>query len=179
MEENESVVILGCERFANYTGYSSTFKFSGAHADPTPVDPVLNRLQTVLVAVDAVSFRNKLLQYKRELILREILKAYAGFSIEDSVLGVRSGAAARAKEQAALSEGAITDYLMAPADEATSASDALAQQPYTFQTISTGNWVRSCIAQIRADFAHWEGVCLTPAFLVLLCSRSGLRRVRC
>jgi len=143
MEEHESVVIIGCERFANYTGYSSSFKFSGAHRDPTPVDPVLNRLQTVLVAVDAVAFRHKLLQYKREVILREVLKAYAGFSIEDSVLGVRgAGAAARAKEQAALSKGAITDYLMEPAhDNAANVADA--QQPYTFQTISTGNWVRS------------------------------------
>jgi hypothetical protein len=144
MEEHESVTIIGAERFANYSGYSSTFQFSGAHADPTPVDPVLNRLKTVLVAIDAISFRNKALQYKRELILREILKAYAGFALEDSVIGVRASAAGGndPAEQRAIKDGALTSYLLEGETVA-----GVTDVPYTFQEIATGNWVSHRAAQ--------------------------------
>jgi len=135
MEEHESVTILGLERFANYTGYSSSFAYAGVHNDPTPVDPLLNRMKTVLVAVDAVAFRNKNLQYKRDVILREILKAYSGFALEDSVLGVRGGNDNEQAEREAVANGALTSYLLEGTPSA-----AVMDVPYTFQDIATGNW---------------------------------------
>jgi len=148
MDEHESVTIIGAERFANYTGYSSTFAFSGAHSDPTPIDPVLNRMKTVIVAIDAISFRYGYQQFKRDAILREILKAYSGFALEDSVIGVRVGETAE-DEARMRKQGALTSYLL-PADgsappPADVALHGVTDVPYTFHEISTGNWVR-----------HWD-----------------------
>ena len=36
LKSNESVLIKGCERFSNYTGYSRTFRFAGDFIDDAP-----------------------------------------------------------------------------------------------------------------------------------------------
>ncbi len=36
LKPNESVIVKGCERFSNYTGYSRTFKFAGDFIDEAP-----------------------------------------------------------------------------------------------------------------------------------------------
>lgn len=154
MAVNESVTIIGAERFTNYTGYSSSFQYAGPHIDPTPVDPVLNRMKTVIVAIDAIAFRRKADQYQKENILREILKAYAGFALEDSVLGV--GARSDTAGTAAVDANTITSYVppthqnkadsqpTAPTPPAAAAPNhAATNEDYSFKIISTGNWVRS------------------------------------
>jgi hypothetical protein len=137
MDEHESVTIIGCERFVDYTGYSRTFQFEKHHLDPTPIDPLRNRMKTVLVAIDAISYRPRAAQFKREMILRELLKAYSGFSLEDSVLG--HGADQVALEAQAVAKGAITSYILPSEGGAVKAG--VTDVKYDFLQIGTGNWV--------------------------------------
>lgn len=151
MDVDESVTMIGAERFTDYTGYSNSFQYAGDHVDHTPIDPVLNRMKTVIVAIDAIAFRDKSYQYRKENIVREILKAYAGFALEETAIGANPSA--RKQEQEAIRKGgAIVSYASAadadgPAAASASSSSSSAQkagvtdQDYSFTTISTGNWV--------------------------------------
>lgn len=76
----EALLMVGCERFSNYTGYASSFVWAGNHEDHTPQDSSRRR-RTAIVAIDALSFRNSTntQQYREELIVREMNKASIGF----------------------------------------------------------------------------------------------------
>ncbi|KAJ9187182.1 hypothetical protein P3X46_002667 [Hevea brasiliensis] len=78
MEDNEAIEIVGAERFSNYTGYASSFRFSGDHVDRRNVDS-FGRHKTRIVAIDALS-NPGMRQYKINYLLREINKAFCGFS---------------------------------------------------------------------------------------------------
>ncbi|KAL5702658.1 poly(ADP-ribose) glycohydrolase [Ranunculus cassubicifolius] len=90
MSDNEAIEIVGAERFSNYTGYASTFRFSGDFLDEKPTD-CLKRRKTRIVAIDALS-SPKMRQYGVEYLLREINKAFCGFlhKTEDKI-GVVTG----------------------------------------------------------------------------------------
>ncbi|KAL5990731.1 hypothetical protein ACLOJK_011635 [Asimina triloba] len=77
MEKNEAIEIIGAERFSKYTGYSSSFRFSGDYVDKKPVDP-LGRRKTRIVAIDALR-RAGIMQYQVDGLLRETNKAFCGF----------------------------------------------------------------------------------------------------
>lgn len=77
MADNEAIEIVGVERFSNYTGYGSSFRFSGDHVDKKEVD-VLGRRKTRIVAIDALCSPG-MRQYGLECLLREINKAFCGF----------------------------------------------------------------------------------------------------
>eukprot|EP01119_Soliformovum_irregulare_P007767 TRINITY_DN2025_c1_g1_i1.p1 TRINITY_DN2025_c1_g1~~TRINITY_DN2025_c1_g1_i1.p1 ORF type:complete len:555 (-),score=169.84 TRINITY_DN2025_c1_g1_i1:16-1680(-) len=83
MEDDEAILILGSERFSNYSGYSQTFTWEGDFQDETPRDP-MGRLKTQIVAIDALHFGNfteiRMQQFEVRNILRELNKAYIGFS---------------------------------------------------------------------------------------------------
>ncbi|KAL8134947.1 poly(ADP-ribose) glycohydrolase 1-like isoform X1 [Apium graveolens] len=77
MAKNEAIEIVGTERFSNYTGYASSFHFSGDCVDKRDVD-IIGRRKTRIIAIDAKSnpgYR----QYKVEYMMREINKAFCGF----------------------------------------------------------------------------------------------------
>ncbi|XP_070545478.1 poly(ADP-ribose) glycohydrolase-like isoform X2 [Ptychodera flava] len=78
LDNNECLVMKGCERFSNYTGYSDSFRWAGDFQDKTPRDQ-WGRLQTEVVAIDAIHFRNSLNQFKIGMLKREFDKAYCGF----------------------------------------------------------------------------------------------------
>ncbi|KAK9091676.1 hypothetical protein Sjap_024853 [Stephania japonica] len=82
MADNEAIEIVGAERFSNYTGYASTFRFSGNHQDEKPVD-CMGRRKTRITAIDALCHPGKR-QFRVECILRETNKAFCGF-LEHSV----------------------------------------------------------------------------------------------
>ncbi|KAL3567225.1 hypothetical protein D5086_029876 [Populus alba] len=77
MEDNEAIEIVGAERFSNYTGYASSFCFSGDHVDKRNVDG-FRRCKTRIVAIDALC-RAGMRQYKCTYLLREANKAFCGF----------------------------------------------------------------------------------------------------
>ncbi|KDP29542.1 hypothetical protein JCGZ_19255 [Jatropha curcas] len=77
MEDNEAIEIVGAERFSNYTGYSSSFRFSGNCVDKRSTDN-FGRRKTRIVAIDALCHPGWR-QYKFKFLIREINKAFCGF----------------------------------------------------------------------------------------------------
>ena len=80
MDENEAILIRGAEQFSSYAGYGGRFKYVGAYADTNPIDE-RNRRCVSIAAIDAipVSFGGSL-QFNKPDIVRELDKAYCGFS---------------------------------------------------------------------------------------------------
>ncbi|XP_016971814.1 poly(ADP-ribose) glycohydrolase [Drosophila rhopaloa] len=74
----EALVMLGAERYSNYTGYAGTFAWSGNCEDSTPRDSSRRR-QTAIVAIDALHFAQSHHQYREDLMERELNKAFIGF----------------------------------------------------------------------------------------------------
>jgi len=59
LDDNETLVITGHQRFNNYVGYGSTFRWNGDHDDCTNRD-AWGRRTTQLVAMDAQVIRGNL-----------------------------------------------------------------------------------------------------------------------
>jgi len=79
--DHEAVLIMGAERYNNYKGYSSSFRYDGNHKDPSTLDSFMRKNVSIL-AIDAIDFARTTspkVQYKIERILREVNKAYVGF----------------------------------------------------------------------------------------------------
>ena len=101
MEENEAVLIIGAERFSSYTGYGQSFRFTGAWQGEREQlgrdEQGRPRGRRAILAIDAIPFRQRAMQWKQDAIARELLKAHAGFSVPASVLAPdRAGSAASA-----------------------------------------------------------------------------------
>ena len=80
MNNLESILIMGAEQFSSYTGYSGTFTYTGPHEDTNPVDSCSRRCVSI-VAIDATRYSGSLdQQFQKESILRELNKAYCGFT---------------------------------------------------------------------------------------------------
>ncbi|CAB4319302.1 unnamed protein product [Prunus armeniaca] len=77
MADNEAIEIIGAERFSNYTGYASSFRFSGDYVDKRDTDS-LRRRKIRIIAIDALCSPG-MRQYKQKLLLRENNKAFCGF----------------------------------------------------------------------------------------------------
>lgn len=92
LKPNESLLMIGCEQFCDYQGYASTFTWKSTHIDNTPFD-TSRRKKCHVIAIDAISFSSSHLQFREELILREINKANVGFSFDllTKAPGVASG----------------------------------------------------------------------------------------
>lgn len=73
LDDNECMVIMGCERFSSYRGYASSFVFAGGIIDKTPHDSSRRRKCTI-VAIDAIPFSNRWHQYKENMLKRELNK---------------------------------------------------------------------------------------------------------
>ncbi|VDO13221.1 unnamed protein product, partial [Brugia timori] len=86
MHHNEAIVICGAERFSDYNGYGSSFRWRPMEKmDSFPRDR-FNRLCCELVAIDALPFYNKHEQFNIDLVNRELLKAYVGFAVNDGTM---------------------------------------------------------------------------------------------
>ncbi|CAH8382027.1 unnamed protein product [Eruca vesicaria subsp. sativa] len=79
MDDNEAIEIVGAERFSCYTGYASSFRFTGDYIDKKTMDP-FKRRRTRIVAIDALC-APKMRHFKDICLLREINKALCGFLI--------------------------------------------------------------------------------------------------
>jgi poly(ADP-ribose) glycohydrolase len=91
LDENESLIITGSERFSMYTGYAKTFEWVGDYRDMTERDENFN-IKSSLLAIDALDIsRNPLDQYSEEYIQRELNKAYSGFYTEGEGIPIASG----------------------------------------------------------------------------------------
>ncbi|EPS57489.1 hypothetical protein M569_17327, partial [Genlisea aurea] len=84
MGDNETIEIIGSERYSSHAGYASSFRFSG--------DFTGRSRKTRIVAMDALCFPGAK-QYKVEYLLRECNKALCGFSTTTASpsIGVATG----------------------------------------------------------------------------------------
>lgn len=73
LEDNECIIIMGCERFSAYRGNASSFRFTGDIVDETPHDSSRRRICTI-VAIDAIPLSNRSHQYKENMLKRELNK---------------------------------------------------------------------------------------------------------
>lgn len=78
LDDNECLLMLGCERFNRYNGYASTFEWTGDYRDNTPLDSSRRR-KCAIVAIDAVHFKSKVTQYNDGMLLRELNKVQVIF----------------------------------------------------------------------------------------------------
>lgn len=53
MTDNEAIEIVGAERFSNYAGYASSFRYSGDNVDKRNLDS-MGRRRTRIIAIDAL-----------------------------------------------------------------------------------------------------------------------------
>ena len=97
---NESIIILGSFQYFNYSGYGSKFTFKGKrliYESPNQynyckIPYLINnndnaiRVLSIIVAIDATNFEDPKSQYTQESMLREIKKAYVGFSTPNSII---------------------------------------------------------------------------------------------
>ena len=112
MDVNEAIVIVGAERFCRYRGYGASFEYAGAWDWKEQYEVVREergrrRGRRVIVAIDAIPFSRKLMQWEDHAIARELLKAYVGFSVPlDAVASVSSpNSPAASKLYSSLSTG--------------------------------------------------------------------------
>jgi len=81
MLDNEAFLIQGVERFCKYEGYESTFEFKGKFNDNNSVSN--NLRDSSIVAIDAFNFyEQKVEEFSKKALLREIIKAYIGFNAD-------------------------------------------------------------------------------------------------
>ncbi|KAI7748043.1 hypothetical protein M8C21_028547 [Ambrosia artemisiifolia] len=78
MADNEAIEVVGAERFSQYTGYASSFRFCGDFVDKKDTDS-MGRRKTRIIAIDALVNPGKR-QYRHEFLVREVNKAFCGFS---------------------------------------------------------------------------------------------------
>lgn len=83
-DDNECLVMMGSERFSDYTGYSDSFCFGGDHQDATSRDG-WGRMRTTIVAIDALEFSRwgASDEFRQRNVERELNKAYCGFLAVD------------------------------------------------------------------------------------------------
>lgn len=81
MTELESILIVGAQQFSTYKGYGGSFTYTGPYEDTNPVDN-RQRRSVSIVAIDAIPFGYSGAdgQFKKQGILRELNKAYSGFT---------------------------------------------------------------------------------------------------
>lgn len=82
LSDNESLLIIGTERYSKYSGYASSTQFSGPYEDSSEIDEKYRR-KSVISAIDAIHFYKPDIQFQPKLIYREINKAYVGFLCRD------------------------------------------------------------------------------------------------
>ena len=82
MDDNECIVVIGCECFSETSGYGDTFRWRADHQDDTTID-ACDRRRTEVVAIDATPFRCRTdVQFSDDSVTRETNKAYCGFYVD-------------------------------------------------------------------------------------------------
>ena len=79
MEDDESILITGAERFSSYSGYGGGFQFMCPFFDTNAIDSRKRRCVSI-VAINATQFKPRSSdEYHGQIILRELNKACCGF----------------------------------------------------------------------------------------------------
>ena len=143
MDDNEAIVMNNMERYCKYTGYSDSFKFNGGYTDElhTSNENISSettssqRRTDCVVAIDAIKYRRSIAQYDLPMIIRELYKAYAGFSVPLSILTDTETFLNGVSASAVADEDAPADDNQLVAD-----TDPFNRNGCDYSHISTGNW---------------------------------------
>lgn len=97
LRDEEALLLLGAERFSRCAGYSRTLQFAGDFAEVAPRSPG-GEPATAIAAIDATCFFGDARALRPQLqavsLLRELTKAFAGFSAPAPELGTAAAAVA-------------------------------------------------------------------------------------
>eukprot|EP01102_Stenamoeba_stenopodia_P015392 TRINITY_DN5237_c0_g1_i1.p1 TRINITY_DN5237_c0_g1~~TRINITY_DN5237_c0_g1_i1.p1 ORF type:complete len:481 (+),score=85.64 TRINITY_DN5237_c0_g1_i1:261-1703(+) len=85
LTDNEALLMIGSQRYSKYEGYGRSWRYEGDYVEKAQVDSE-GHLLTPIVAIDAVPYgaRENLIQFEQNNMLRELVKAYAGFQSLDT-----------------------------------------------------------------------------------------------
>ena len=84
LEDDECLIMTGCEKFSSYSGYSKSFKFKGNYIDRSSHD-TLGRKHNQWIAMDAQSYHsNPESQFEAKNIIRDLNKSYCAFSASNT-----------------------------------------------------------------------------------------------
>lgn len=97
LEEAESLILLGPKMYSHYAGYGTSLVFGADCADEGLEPDEFGRLSNSIVAIDAIDFEHNdgsdedglttASQWRADLMARETLKAFVGFSVPQAVMG--------------------------------------------------------------------------------------------
>lgn len=73
LDDDECLLAIGFDRYNEYLGYKSSFKWAGDYVDLTTFDS-FNRRKRAIVVIDAVPFKFKVDQFEEYAIRRELNK---------------------------------------------------------------------------------------------------------
>uniref|UniRef100_A0A0N5AGM0 poly(ADP-ribose) glycohydrolase n=1 Tax=Syphacia muris TaxID=451379 RepID=A0A0N5AGM0_9BILA len=80
MNVDEALIISGAQRYSNYTGYGRSFKWRPLEVNSEQLlRDRFGRYLCEVVAIDALSYHSKQIQYEIDNVNRELQKAYIGF----------------------------------------------------------------------------------------------------
>lgn len=92
MRVDEALAFVGTEQFSRSKGYGRGLRYGSPFVDPTPVgeDGILN---SWIVAIDALAYgrHDSVEQFEASAVLRELRKAWAGFTLPDSPWRIATG----------------------------------------------------------------------------------------
>jgi hypothetical protein len=79
--DTEVLVVTGFECFSHHSGYGQSFKFEGQCHDQTKVEMTSTgpRRLSYLVAMDAIHYTNPKKQFCKNMVDRELNKAFVAF----------------------------------------------------------------------------------------------------
>lgn len=82
MEDNEAIIMLGCKKYIESSGYLDTFNFEGQAKNYN--ENTDNQLIHGIIAIDAICNDTPNRQFQKKFYDRDINKAFIGFSAIDS-----------------------------------------------------------------------------------------------
>lgn len=74
LTNHEALVVMGIERYSDYSGYSDGFKWEGNYQDDRVPYDDFGRKKTSVCAIDAIRFNKNKDQFHCSAILRELNK---------------------------------------------------------------------------------------------------------
>lgn len=84
MAPNEAIIIAGARSYNTYSGYGRSFAWKSQYVKPLPLKTPTGQYKTCLIAIDAIKGGT---EGRSDLLMRELGKAYAGFSVKNKQIG--------------------------------------------------------------------------------------------
>jgi len=84
MAPNEAIIIAGTRRYSTYSGYGRSFAWKSQYSKALPPKTPTGQYKTCLISIDAIKGGTL---GRSDLLMRELGKAFAGFSVQNEHIG--------------------------------------------------------------------------------------------